>query len=263
LATALGSALLWRRADENRQAAGSNERQSAIGVEQRGEISRLDLPLEIMSWHFLDGFPKEIAQFETVFWEPKDTVSLRAWMDECDWLPESRVLEIGTGTGLCAIACALRGADVLATDINPHAVANARYNAEIQGLTQKIECRLVDADNPGPFAVIDGEEKFDLIVSNPPWEDAKITSLASHALYDPGFALLDGILSHGQDYLKPAGRMLLAYGAKAAVERIIAEGPVHGWRVKVLDSRDLSSLPAVFLPGMLLELIPESEHAQQ
>ena len=43
---------------------------------------------------------------------------------------DARYLEIGTGTGILGILCLQNGADeVVATDINPAAVANARYNA--------------------------------------------------------------------------------------------------------------------------------------
>lgn len=40
------------------------------------------------------------------------------------------LLEIGTGTGIISIFCAKKGAKVVATDVVPEAVANARANAE-------------------------------------------------------------------------------------------------------------------------------------
>jgi release factor glutamine methyltransferase len=211
--------------------------------------------LRIKAWHILDDFPHDIAQFETVFWEPQDTASLRAYLSEYTALRGARVLEIGTGTGLISLFCAQRGADsVLATDINPQAVANARYNAEIFGLTHSLTVRLVAADRPGPFAVTPPQERFDLIISNPPWEDAVVREVAAAALYDPGFALLDGLLEQGGDHLLPGGKLLLAYGARTAIERILARGPVLGWQVTLHDDRPLPSLPEVFVPGMLLEL---------
>lgn len=39
-------------------------------------------------------------------------------------------LEIDTGTGIIAIKCAMKGAKVLATDVNPAAVNNVRLNAK-------------------------------------------------------------------------------------------------------------------------------------
>ena len=50
-------------------------------------------------------------------------------------------MDIGTGTGILAIASALMGAKhVLASDIDPMAVRVARENCEINGLSDKIDC---------------------------------------------------------------------------------------------------------------------------
>lgn len=211
--------------------------------------------LRIKSWHTLDGFSRELAQFETVFWDPADTHSLRTYLETSPQLENGHVLEIGTGTGLVALFCAEHGAArVVATDINPQAVANARYNADLFGVTDKLDVRLVPTDRPAPFSVIKGDEKFNLIISNPPWEDAPVEEVAAYALYDPGFALLDGLLRQGAEHLQPSGRMLLAYGAKTAIERIVSTAPNFGWTVTIHDDRELSTLPEVFVPGVLLEL---------
>lgn len=214
--------------------------------------------LSIRGWHHVEQIPESLAQFRTVFWEPRDTESLRDWLSEPgSAVRGSEVLEIGTGTGLIAILCGQQGAArVVATDINPAAVANARYNAERLGQADRLEVRLVPEQRPGPFSVIEPDESFDLIISNPPWEDAPVTEPAAYALFDPGFALLDSLLAEGKQHLNPGGRMLLAYGARAAIERIEELAPAHGWQVTRLDERQLQDLPTVFLPGMLLELKP-------
>ena len=213
--------------------------------------------LRIRGWHAVQGLPCELAQFETVFWEPEDTSSLRAWLSSYPPLASAEVLEVGTGTGLLAVWCAWRGArHVVATDINPQAVANAIYNAAWCGWEDRIEVRLVPADRPAPFAVVAADERFDLIISNPPWEDAAVGEVAAYALYDPGFELLDGLLQQAAGYLRPHGKLLLAYGARAPIERIEQLAPELGWQVQRHDTRSLGSLPAVFVPGMLLELSP-------
>ena len=219
---------------------------------------------EIRTWHHVAGFPASIAQMESVFWEPNDTDSLRAWLKDTEQLRGADVMEIGCGTGLVSIACALHGArSVVASDINQAAVVNATYNAELCGVSAKIKVRQVNEAHPGPFEVIGSREKFDLIISNPPWEDAAVESPAAYAFYDPGFRLLDGILSRAQDYLKADGRLLLAYGAKQAIRRIQEQAPKLGWQVTLHDSRDLAALPEVFLPGMLLELRPTERDGAQ
>ncbi len=229
-------------------------------IEERDSYSFVkperDVP-EILTWHHVDDFPAAIAQMDTVFWEPEDTRSMRDWLKDSDRLRNAAVLEIGCGTGLVSISCALWGARrVVASDINPAAVTNATYNAELCQVSQRLRVRQVNAAHPGPFEVIAADEKFDFIISNPPWEDAPVDSNAAYAFYDPGFKLLEGILTESKKHLQASGRVMLAYGAKRAIHRIQEFGPQYGWQVTIHDTRELESLPEVFLPGMLLELKP-------
>ncbi len=197
----------------------------------------------------------QIIQFDSVFWEPDDTVSLRKLIAEDTICAGRNVLEIGTGTGLIAILCAQNGADsVVATDINPAAVANARYNSAMLAEEMEIEVRSVSKKAPGAFAVIKDKERFDLIVSNPPWEDGKISKPADHAFYDPDFALMDSLLDGLPKHLKPGGRCLLAYGHVPAIQRLRVQAKKRGYTLKVLDERDVDSLSKDFLPGMLVEI---------
>jgi release factor glutamine methyltransferase len=75
--------------------------------------------------------------------------------------PGERVIDIGTGSGVLAIAAAKRGARVTATDVDPRAVAAAERNARLNGVT--IECRV-----GALFAGVD--EQFDVILANLPNE---------------------------------------------------------------------------------------------
>src|SRR5207245_6913549 len=73
---------------------------------------------------------------------------------------------IGTGSGAIAVALAKqhKGARLTATDISPEALLVAQANAERHGVADRI--RFVQGDLLAPLAA---EEKFDLIVSNPPY----------------------------------------------------------------------------------------------
>jgi SAM-dependent methyltransferase len=197
----------------------------------------------------------EIVQFESVFWEPDDTVSLRKLIVD-DAIAASRdVLEIGTGTGLISILCLQNEAkSVVATDINPAAVANAKYNAAMLVPETELDVRLVSKDSPGAFEVIEDNERFDLILSNPPWEDRVATKPADHAFYDPGFLLMDSLLDGLPKHLKRSGRCLLAYGHVPAIKRLKVEAEKRNLEFKILDQRDLDSLDTDFLPGMLVEI---------
>lgn len=197
----------------------------------------------------------EVVQFESVFWEPDDTISLRKLIVDDGVASGRDVLEIGTGTGLISILCLQNDASsVVATDINPAAVSNARYNAAILCPTQTLDVRQVGKQNPGAFAVVQDAEKFDLIISNPPWEDGVIAKPADHAFYDPNFELMDSLLDGLPKHLKPGGRCLLAYGHAPALKRLREQAKKRGYEFKVLDNREIDSLDTNFLPGMLVEI---------
>jgi len=85
------------------------------------------------------------------------------------WAPidsASRILDIGTGTGLVALMLAQRApADVSVTalEIDKNAVVQARENVEHSPWNDRIEVL------EGDFNSFQSEDKFDLIVSNPPY----------------------------------------------------------------------------------------------
>lgn len=218
----------------------------------------LDYDYNVQQTWELDGLQfGQIVQFESVFWEPDDTVSLRGLIVD-DTIASGRdVLEIGTGTGLLSVLCLQNDAkSVVATDINPAAAVCAQYNAAMLVPERKIDVRLVEKDSPGAFAVIKPDETFDLIVSNPPWEDGSIAVPLDHAFYDPGFALMDSLLDGLPKHLRPGGRCLLAYGHVPAIQRLIEQCEQRKFECKILDDRELESLPKDFLPGMLIEVKP-------
>ena len=212
---------------------------------------------KIQQWHYVDDLPRAIAQFETVFWERQDTVGLRKLIRDSPLVKGRRILEIGTGTGVVALCCLQAGAaEVVATDINPTAVANARYNAMLLGFEDRLDVRVVAPDNATAYAVIEASEMFDLVISNPPWEDQTPERIDDHAFFDPGFELLQTLLGGLRSHLEPHGRALLAYGCVTAVRRAEQLAAENDLSCRRLDDRALDELPEVFLPGMLLEIVP-------
>ena len=195
-------------------------------------ISGYATPPQVRAWQEVEDFDQPLAQFETVFWEPEDTRSLRSLIRKTDLVQDRTVMEIGTGTGLIALCCVQGGADaVLATDINPSAVACARYNARRLGIETHLEVRQVSLDAPGAFEVLDRDERFDLIISNPPWEDATPQTVGEFALYDPSFALLESLITGCRNHLRPGGRVLLAYGCVSAIREIHRLAELEGFEV--------------------------------
>lgn len=76
------------------------------------------------------------------------------------------VLEIGTGTGIIALSCAQKGADVICSDINPYAVTLTQKN--IMTNKQRIN-GLITVRKGSLFDVVEPQERFSLIIFNPPY----------------------------------------------------------------------------------------------
>jgi methylase of polypeptide subunit release factors len=86
----------------------------------------------------------------------------------CEKVEGARVLEIGLGSGVLTIGALKAGAEeVVALEINPRAKVFAQYNIAQNGVEGKIEIRQGDVDCV--LAPVEGE-RFDYIVSNPPFE---------------------------------------------------------------------------------------------
>jgi len=130
----------------------------------------------------------------------------------------ARILEIGTGSGCIAIACALAFPDsqLVATDVSAAALEVARINVRRHGLESRL--KLLRADL---FGGVEG--RFDLIISNPPYvPQADVASLPAEYRHEPELALASGpdglesarlILQDAADYLTNDGILALEVGA--------------------------------------------------
>jgi len=209
----------------------------------------------IVRWVSVPELTRDIAIFESVFWEPDDTLSLRRRIVSDPSLKYADVLEIGTGSGLVSLCCLQAGAQqVIATDLNPAAIANAGENARSMGFQDRFQARLVPRRAPEAWSVIRADETFDLIISNPPWENRKPVTVEEFALYDPGFLLMKSLLTGAKARLRPGGRLWLAYGCVTAIRQIQQMTARESLDCRILDDRQLSELPELFLPGMLIEI---------
>ncbi|MHB1245489.1 MAG: peptide chain release factor N(5)-glutamine methyltransferase [Sulfuriferula sp.] len=129
-----------------------------------------------------------------------------------------RVLDLGTGSGIIAITLAkLRPlAELVAVDISPAALGLAQKNAGNLGVRN---VRFIESNW---FSALGCVEKFDVIVSNPPYIRANDPHLdlgdlrfePAHALVADisGHSALDLIIEQSMSYMTRDGALLLEHG---------------------------------------------------
>ena len=130
--------------------------------------------------------------------------------------------DIGTGTGLLAIILAQRGVkQVIATDLNPRALACAKENFTRLALTsvqlQRADLYPTDA----PLA--------NLIVCNPPWLPAKPSSPLEYAVYDANSKMLRGLLQGAKTHLAEQGEVWLILSDLAEHLQLRTRKELLGW----------------------------------
>jgi len=148
-------------------------------------------------------------------------VGFEPWLD-----PQSirRVLDVGTGSGCIAIASAVHLPDVRvdAVDISRDALDVARVNARDHGVADRVE-----------FLVSNGLDAvrgpYDLIISNPPYVDARaLQSLPEEYAHEPALGLAGGedgldviarLIDDARRYLVDDGALIVEVGtSRAALE---------------------------------------------
>ena len=87
-------------------------------------------------------------------------------LDSIDIDAEHTVLEIGTGCGLIALACAAEGASVLCTDINPYAITLVQKNIKENQHLLIGSVQIIQSDM---FSAVKQDQRFDRIIFNPPY----------------------------------------------------------------------------------------------
>lgn len=105
--------------------------------------------------------------------------------------------DIGTGTGVLAAVLAQRGvAHIVATDLDPRALACAGENLTGLGLAAQVAVVSADLFPPG---------RASLVVCNPPWVPARANSSLERAVYDPDSRMLMGFIRGLATHLEPGG----------------------------------------------------------
>ena len=190
---------------------------------------------------YKDGL--DMAEDPEVYPPSEDSILLT---ESLDIRIGEKVLEIGTGSGIVSIQCALNGADVVCGDINPRAVALARRNAAANGVD--IDIRETDV-----YSNIEG--RFDTIVFNLPYlpvEDEGELAKAWSGGPD-GLGPLPRLLEGAPEHLLPDGRVVVV--VSSLMDRAGLDKTLEGYEVKVLGE-----LPLFFERLQVLEIKPLLAH---
>jgi release factor glutamine methyltransferase len=126
-----------------------------------------------------------------------------AFIDGLD-LTGKRVVDVGTGSGILALAAARAGAElVLAADINPNAALSAAENARANGLGDRVTAvcsNLLAAIAPRPL--------FDVILSSPPKHAGEPRDLADRGWHaGPQYRDVAAMFEQARERLKPDGKI--------------------------------------------------------
>lgn len=146
-------------------------------------------------------------------------------------------LEVGTGTGIIALFVALGGARrIIATDINPAAVKNARRTLRLHNLS--IPVRFGDV-----FSPISRNEKFDVIFWNHPFHcsETKPKTMLERGGYDHQYKSIRAFFAGARRHLTPGGEMLLGTSENARLDLIRAFAREYGYLCRLLKQEQIPS----------------------
>ncbi len=144
---------------------------------------------------------------------------------------KGKVLDVGTGTGVQAIAAAKsdRVKEVLGVDIDGEVIAYCHANVD----NPKISFQVSDL-----FSTVKG--KFDVVVFNPPYlpQDKGIKDLALYGGKE-GYELIEKFFKKVDEHLKKDGFILMVFSShtnKEKVDKIIRD---YGYKQKLLNRKHI------------------------
>ncbi len=209
----------------------TSERQKVVALFRRRMVERRPAAyLTQQAW--FAGMPFYVDERVLV---PRSPIAELIEKEFEPWLPDHpmrRILDIGTGSGCIAIACALAfpEAEVDAVDLSPEALEVARINVDRHGVGRQVTLL--------PSDLYQGLEKkrYDLIVSNPPYVSrAQMQTLPMEYRHEPVLGLAAGedgldtvlrILRGAEEHLSSEGVLIVEVGeAAGALEERLPNVP--------------------------------------
>lgn len=162
-------------------------RQQTVEADVLGR--KFEVPAEVFE-------PKPVGLWESVLDEVKEG---------------DRVLDMGTGSGVNGIIAASKSSDVVAVDINPASVENAKHNAELNNVASRMHFAVSDL-----FGAVEG--RFDLIMFDPPFRWFRPRNMRERSTTDENYQTLTVFFKEAKDYLSKDGRILLFFGTSGDID---------------------------------------------
>lgn len=166
-------------------------------------------------------------------YEPSDDTYLLA--DNLKVKKGCEVLDIGTGCGILGILASDMADRVVAVEINPYAVRCAKINAEINDAAEKVEIR-----QGSLFEVVQPEEKFDLIIFNPPYLPINENEVGTEWLEKAwnggpsGRDVIEKFLKDVSLHLREKGSILMIQSSLSDLTETVRKLEKIGFAVKIL-----------------------------
>ncbi len=166
----------------------------------------------------------------------------------CNKIASPRILDVGVGSGVISVTLAneLSDCSIVSLDISEDAIEVAKRNSKKLGGKENIEFRQSDF-----FTALKPDEKFDLILSNPPYiSHEEYTDLPPEVLADPkvslvadndGLSAIETLVKDAPNYLNRDGRIMFEIGYNQAdrVSSLTEKDPRYKSIVQLKDLNDI------------------------
>jgi release factor glutamine methyltransferase len=179
---------------------------------------------------------KRIPLLPNVF-SPKYVTDVKWFAKHIPTIVKKRsFLEIGTGSGVIALFVSLNGASkVVATDINPDAVRNARQTFRLHNVPASTRCGDV-------FKPIKKNEKFDVIFWNHPFfSTVKPRDMLARGAFDYKYKSLRAFFHDAKRHLSKGGEVLLGTGKAARISEIKKIAQTNGYTCTLIKKETIPS----------------------
>ena len=149
------------------------------------------------------------------------------------------VLDMGTGSGILGIIAARKAREVLAIDINPHAVRCANQNAKLNGVSDKIH--FIQSDL---FSSLNSQSLYDLLLFNAPYVPSEENETdfwlgRSWAGGITGRQVMDRFISQAPKYLRESGRILFMQSTLTIIDETVEKFAANNLKAEIVATRSL------------------------